>query len=210
MEDIASKKVMIAVPAMDSVPTHFAISLYNLRKPCMTRLEVVSNSLVYDSRNLLAAKAIDDDCDYVLWIDSDMVFNADLLEKLLEKIEGKDFISVLAFTRHLPVSPNAYVIDASKESLRYKPIKNYPKNQLFKVDAAGFGTVLTSTKILKAVFDKYERPFNPDMGLGEDLTFCYRARQLGFDLWCDSSVKIGHVGRYVYGENDYNTTPERE
>lgn len=195
---------------MDSVPTHFAISLYNLRKPCMTRLEVVSNSLVYDSRNLLAAKAIDDDCDYVLWIDSDMVFNADLLEKLLEKIEGKDFISVLAFTRHIPVSPNAYVIDASKQSLRYKLIKNYPKNQLFKVDAAGFGTVLTSAKILKAVFDKYERPFNPDMGLGEDLAFCYRARQLGFDLWCDSSVKVGHVGRYVYGENDYNTTLERE
>lgn len=209
MEDIASKKVMIAVPAMDSVPTHFAVSLYNLRKPCLTRLEVVSNSLVYDARNLLAAKAIDDNCDYVLWLDSDMVFNADLLENLLNKIEGKDFISALAFTRHLPVSPTVYTTDKEYEALRYKPKNNYPKNQLFKVEATGFGVVLTSTKILKAVFDKYERPFNPDMGLGEDLIFCHRARQLGFDLWCDSSIKVGHVGRYIYGENDF-TTLERE
>ena len=204
MEDIASKKVMIAVPALDSVPTHFAVSLYNLRKPCMTRLEVVSNSLVYDSRNLLAAKAIDDDCDYVLWIDSDMVFYSDLLENLLNKIEGKDFISVLAFTRHLPVSPTVYTVDNQNGTPRYKPIFDYPKNQLFKAEATGFGTVLTSVKILKAVFDRYERPFYPDNGLGEDLIFCYRARQLGFDLWCDSSIKVGHVGRYIYGEKDYS------
>ena len=208
--EIAEKKVMIAVPAMDSVPTHFAVSLYNLNKPCKTRLEVVSNSLVYDARNMLAAKAIDDNCDYVLWLDSDMVFGADLLENLLSCADGKDFVSALQFKRVFPTTPTIYTIDDGKDQIRYKTRKEYPKNQLFKIEASGFGVALTSTKLLKDVYDSYGLPFSPNLGLGEDLIFCYRARQLGYELWCNSSIKIGHVGRYIYSEKDYTTTMERE
>jgi GT2 family glycosyltransferase len=49
----------------------------------------------------------------------------------------------------------------------------------------------------------YGSPFYPLMGMGEDMTFCFRARQAGFKLYCDSRVKIGHIGQKIYDEDSY-------
>ena len=43
----------------------------------------------------------------------------------------------------------------------------------------------------------------PQPGYGEDLSFCLRVRDSGTQIWCDSSVKCGHVGMAVYDENAY-------
>ena len=32
------------------------------------------------------------------------------------------------------------------------------------------------------------------LGFGEDLSFCGRVQQVGGEMWCDSSIKMGHVG----------------
>ena len=40
-------------------------------------------------------------------------------------------------------------------------------------------------------------------GFGEDLSFCLRARELGAEIWCDSTIKLGHVGTAVYDEDSY-------
>ncbi len=39
--------------------------------------------------------------------------------------------------------------------------------------------------------------------LGEDTGFCVRARQAGFKVMADLSVKLGHVGRYTYTWDDF-------
>ena len=51
--------------------------------------------------------------------------------------------------------------------------------------------------------DKYGSPFYPLMGMGEDTTFCFRAKQDGEKIYCDSRIKAGHVGQYEYTEKDY-------
>ena len=40
-------------------------------------------------------------------------------------------------------------------------------------------------------------------GLGEDYSFCWRVAQIGKKMWCDSRVKLGHVGQHIYTEEDY-------
>jgi hypothetical protein len=41
--------------------------------------------------------------------------------------------------------------------------------------------------------------------LGTDYSFSYRAKQAGFKIYCDTSIPIGHLGRYNYTINDYLT-----
>lgn len=196
---------------MDTVPVEFMLSLVNLRRPENTFYTVQVGSLVYDSRNMLAAKALMNEYDRVLWIDSDMVFEADTLERLSEDMdkEGLDFVSALCFKRKNPTAPCVYsdirygpdgdgVIQADAETM-----KDYPEDSLFECAGAGFGLVLVSTKLLGTVWEKHGPPFDPMPQMGEDLAFCYRARQEGYKLYCDSRVKTGHVGKRIYSEEDY-------
>ena len=37
----------------------------------------------------------------------------------------------------------------------------------------------------------------PSVEYGEDLAFCDRARQKGYTLYCDPSVRAGHIGFVV-------------
>jgi hypothetical protein len=42
--------------------------------------------------------------------------------------------------------------------------------------------------------------------LGEDVYFCIKAKDAGFDTYLDHHLSnaIGHVGSYTYSWNDYN------
>lgn len=39
--------------------------------------------------------------------------------------------------------------------------------------------------------------------LGEDISFCVKARECGFEIYCDSTIQVGHIGNYAFGLNDY-------
>lgn len=201
------KKYMIAIPAMDTMPTATVASLMSLKRIGANRCSFLCNSLVYDARNMLVQEAIDTGADRVLFIDSDMFFMPDLMERLAARMdEGLDFVCGLYFRRKIPTTPciysNVHIINNAGKTQVYT---DYPKDSLFKIAGCGFGAVMVSTKLLKHVQDELCKPFLPYSGaLGEDLSFCYRAHNLlGYDLWCDSSIKVGHVGQMIYTEDYY-------
>ena len=45
--------------------------------------------------------------------------------------------------------------------------------------------------------------FSPLYNSGEDLSFCYRAKELGYEIWCDSRVKCGHMSHQMITEDFY-------
>jgi hypothetical protein len=63
----------------------------------------------------------------------------------------------------------------------------------FRVDGCGFATVLTSVELLKAVWDRFETCFRPTESYGEDLAFCDRVKHLGREIWCEPTVRPGHI-----------------
>lgn len=180
--------------------------MVNMDKPEGTMFMVQENSLVYDARNLISSVAITKGFDRVLWLDSDMKFEPDLLERLnADMDQGLDFVSGLYCTRKRPVMPCVYSairygeIDGKFVSER-DPVTNIPVG-LFEIAGAGFGGVMTSTKLLKDVWEAYGQPFAPLYRLGEDLSFCWRVSQLGYKMYCDSNVLLGHIGSYIYNVN---------
>ena len=98
-------KTMIAVPCMDSVPSQFAQCLATLKKVGEVVIAFQIGSLIYTSRDNLSKQAIKMGADYILWLDSDMVFEPDILEKMLDTIGEDEIITGLYFRRVSPFSP---------------------------------------------------------------------------------------------------------
>ena len=193
------------------VHTGFMQSMLDLKKTPDTSYTVVKNSLVYEARNIIALNAIDAGFDAVAWFDSDMRIPRDALVKMAELMEGYDidFVSGLYFTRAKPIRPVAYKhlswafedgkVDAVAENIDVD--KN--RNTQFTVEAVGFGCCMTSTRLLKRVDDEVGLPFAPMPGFGEDLSFCWRVKQLRLPILLDTGIKCGHLGQKEYNESDY-------
>ena len=204
-------KILIGIPCMDNVPQKFSEALEFMHKPEGTTLVQRPNSLVYDSRNLISLYAIQNDFDYVLWLDSDMVMPKDTIARFQHDLEITDapMITGVYVKRYFPTAPVLY--KEISEPIR-KPdgtieknivtYDDFPRDKLFTVDGCGFGCCITSTKLLKEVWDKFGPAFHPYPWAGEDISFCHRVNQLGYRICCDPDVSCGHIGTYVYTVND--------
>ena len=207
-------KTLIAIPCMDMVHTVFMKSVVGLERVGECRFSLTCSSLVYDARNTLAKQAVTEGFDRVLWLDSDMDFNPDMLKILSEDMdEGKELVSGLYFKRKAPVKPViykevGYYHDPKNESVTpiAIPYEDYPKDSIFPISGCGFGGVLVSVDLIKRVGEKFGLPFSPILGFGEDLSFCKRVSELGVEMFCDSRVKMGHVGLGTITEETYLST----
>lgn len=195
-------KIFIAVPSFETLPALFCQSLALLKRADDTMIGFEVGSLVYNARNNLARQAIKAEADYVLWLDSDMVFRPDLLQRMLAVCQENDidFLTALCFRRKPPYTPTLFdklerLPDDKGAS--YTALMSVPDGR-FQVGGCGFAGVLMSTDVLMSVMIKFEgRMFDPLPGFGEDVSFCWRARQCGYEIWCDSSIEMGHVGNCV-------------
>lgn len=194
-------KTLIAVPCMDQMPTLFADALARLEKVGECTQMINMGSLVYMSRDTLATKAISAEADFVLWLDSDMVFEPDTLKKMLAVLEAHpeiDILTGLYFRRTKPYTPVIYdKLDIDEQDrCTYTEFKDIPEG-LFEVGGCGFGCVLMRSEVFLDVQSKYGQMFAPIGRTGEDLAFCWRARSCGCKIYCDPSIECGHVGYTV-------------
>ena len=198
-------KTMIAIPCMDTVQTEFAQSLVNMRPVGEIRHAFESCSLIYKSRTDLGLLAIKEGAEFVLWLDSDVIFPPDLMIDLMEDMTGRDMVTGVYHMRRAPFKPVIWktlrqgLTPDENESVDYN---DYPKDQIFEVEGCGFGAVMMRTSVLEAVRDRYHELFAPVPGYGEDLSFCVRARGCGFKIHCDPRIQIGHkAATIVTGES---------
>ena len=193
-------KILIAVPCMDSVAAQFSQALAMLEKEGKCLVSFVIGSLIYNSRNDLARQALKLECDYILWLDSDMVFPPETLKYLLKEMEetGADFISGLYFRSCAPFSPVAFDTLEIKDGKATWTDYHGELSGLHEVGGVGFGCVLQKTDMLLEMAAKYGDFFGPLANVGEDLAFCWRARQLGYKIMLDCNLKLGHVGHTVF------------
>lgn len=192
-------RTLIAVPCMDSVPAHFAQSLVMMDKVGEVALAMQMGSLVYDSRNALAREAINRGTDYVLWLDSDMVFAPDLLTRLFATAEatGADILTGVYYRRQPPYTPVLYDrLDWDGDKIIAEKTEDVGAD-VHEVAGCGFGCVLMRSDVLLGTLAATGAWFSPYRGIGEDLAFCMRAREAGYKILCDPSITLGHVGNTI-------------
>jgi len=115
-------------------------------------------------------------------------------------------VSGLCFGRRPPFKPCIYKsLDVQQQGQMIYPkaevYLDYPRDQLFEVAACGFACVMMRMDVLEAM-GIYGVPFFPIGGLGEDLTFCWRAQKIDVKFHCDSRLKIGHIMR-IHVDEDF-------
>ena len=204
-------KTLIAIPCMSTVPWEFSKSMDYLVKGENVSILYKPNSLVYDSRNLISLTAIENNFDRVMWFDSDIVFQPDTLQILHHDMTFHHcgMVTGLYVKRYFPTEPVIYQkLEEPERDTTGRLIKqieafhDYPHDEVFPVRGCGFGCVLTSVDVLKDVWDHFGPAFTPYPWAGEDISFCHRVNKLGHRILCDPAVSCGHVGNYIYTEQD--------
>ena len=61
------------------------------------------------------------------------------------------------------------------------------------VAGVGFGLMLIKREVVEKMFEWYPRPVEYADGNGEDLTFCLRAAELGFETVVVPAARVGHL-----------------
>lgn len=194
-------KLLIAIPTHDYMHMDFVRSLTALCKRLSEEgvdyeIDIHGGTLVYHGRDALAKKAIDKGFTDVLWFDADMVFTDDVLDNL--QFSGKPFVTGIYHGRRPPHI--SCLFKKVYPSVDRFGVSEYP-NTAFKIGGCGFGCVLIKTEILAKVKDRYGSCFFPTHELGEDLAFCRRAIDVGYEIWAEPSVRLGHIGHIaIYPE----------
>ena len=196
-------KLMVAVPTTDYVHAEFMTCLVGLiQKLTKDGVEVVprivSGTLVYVARNRLAQEAINNNFTHILWLDSDMTFGPDIVDDLL--FCGKDMVCGAFVMRRPQYGPCVYNEMHGGGDL--KKVREFG-TEPFRVAGCGFATVLTTVDLLKAVYEKYGTWFRPTEDYSEDLAFCDRVNGIGREIWCEPTVRPGHIAHIpVYAGED--------
>lgn len=213
--------LMVGIPAGETMATLTCQSLLGL---CLTvssktTFNFAVGSLVYDARNQISYGAVETGADYLLWVDSDMVFEADAVLRLHQTMTetGADLVTALCTTRKAPIKPVIYKALAWDEveteqgpavKITREEYRDYPRDSVFEIAGCGFGFVLTKVSAFKALWERNEQPFAPMPMFGEDLSACIRMKRAGAKLVCDSRVKVGHIGQFVVTEDDIDPPEE--
>ena len=152
--------------------------------------------LIDRARNAIAETMLNKGFDYLMFCDDDQIFPVDILEKMIEL--DKDIVTAPIADRN--GEGTIALFDGNLE-----PIKSCQTTQ--QVRACGLSATLIKRKVLEEVALKYGVPFRfekkkvngKSQSLGEDVNFCLRARELGFEIWAIPML-IWHIGQRIgYG-----------
>ena len=147
--------------------------------------------------------------DYIMWIDSDIIFKTEDLIELLKM--NKDIASGWYVQSNAGILSNQSTVVEhmnlqelyEKGSNKYETVEDMSRRQEpFKVDYCGFGWML----IKKGVYEKIPYPWfvprviqlqKPDGTIledvcSEDISMCEDFRKYGFDIWVHPKVRVGH------------------
>lgn len=192
-------KIVVGMPCIHSIPMKTVVSLLNVLERGKVEPFIVEGSLVYDSRDTISAFAVNNNYDYLLFVDSDMIFTREDIITLVK--HNTDIVSGLYVTRHGEDKNVAYtdVITRRSYPLRLPELIHDTKTSGYgEITACGFGFCLIKTSVLKRMFKRYKSLFEPKWGVGEDVAFCLRARKCGYKIMIDRDVKLGHIGDKIY------------
>ncbi len=188
----AEPTVAIGIPSGDMVHADFAAHLATmcLNPGARTCIINAKSSLVALGRNQCAEAAKLAGATHLLFLDSDMVFPANTLTRLLR--HKKHIVGAVYSRRVPPFHPLG---------VTYEGEHMHVTGGMRRMKIIPTGCLM----IDMSVFSRLAKPWfstriDGEKLLGEDYYFCERAAEAGFEIWCDGDLsrEVGHIGQSVY------------
>lgn len=200
-------RILVGVPVDTHVEPAFlesfqkAISITQSEGWVNPQPMIVAYRVTNHARNLIVKRALDEEYTHILFMDADMKFPVGLLGKLLQ--QDKDIIGAFYVRKVSGFLPCVFQSDDDGHYTYWTDIVE-------KVDALGTGALLVRTEIFKTIefpWFEYEPYINDDgdvKQVSEDVVFCRKAKEAGFDIWIDGHLTCGHVGPFIVTTHSHN------
>lgn len=152
------------------------------------------------SRDMLIKQALQRNCDYVFFVDTDLIFEDpsgpnsalyQLYQKINKSKDSKDGKIVSGLYRAKKDTGFNYAMWMKHES-SFLPIAEW-KNNFLRVDVAGLGCCLIDTDVFKNTPKPWFR-WEEFGEMSEDFYFFQQAKNNGYDLHVLTDVKLSHLG----------------
>lgn len=171
----------------------FGASVTGLEVPEDTQIKWVIGHSIAASMNDLVRALYQAEADWLFILGDDHVFAPNLLMRLLE--HEKDIVVPICLTRLPPYKPVVFTEFVEDTMYRRRlDLDQQPGGGLIPIHSAGTAGMV----VRREVFDTLEEPWF-EFGMisseqiGEDVYFCDKARDAGFDLYCDLDTPLGHI-----------------
>jgi glycosyltransferase involved in cell wall biosynthesis len=178
-----------------------------------------------EARNTGVKRFLDEtDHEWFFWIDTDMGFMPDTVDRLLDAADAQErpVVGALCFglrevaydgyggRRMLP-TPTIYMPATSKDGITGFAVQyEYPDDTLLQVGATGAACILMHRTALEKVRAQYgERwydrvRYDDGMMISEDLSFCARLAMLSLPVFVHTGVKTTHHKQVWVSDLDYS------
>jgi hypothetical protein len=152
--------------------------------------------------------------DWLWLVDSDMTFRPDTVERLLEFADPHEAPIVgglcFGFDEKANIQPTLFGLVGDEDDPKVIRYHEWPPDSMFQVAATGTACLL----VHKSVFERMRDFVHPSRGgkrgfndafpwfqetehdgtpVSEDITFCWRAGQLGIPVYVNTGVQLGHI-----------------
>lgn len=167
----------------------------------------VQGSQLVAARNEVARRFLATPAEWLWMVDDDMTFPPNIVTRLVDAAHPKrrPILGGLCFSvsRDGTVAPTLYRLDEQTGVLdraRHLP----DSGGLVSVDATGAACLLVHRTVLEHLDDGSPSPWFDELELagerlGEDMTFCLRARLAGFPIYVHTGIDVGHVKSQAFG-----------
>ena len=169
---------------------------------------VAGGSILTKVRNGIVKRFLDSDADVLMFLDSDMVWEARTLQKLVESPFDISVANYRKRNNEVVYLAIAYATDCGLIG------SNHNGDTWLQTFQAGTGMMAIKRRVFNAI---PQQPTYEDNGgqvacffdfelrdgqyYGEDYTFCRKAVESGAQIFILANAYIGHIGDTVYGGN---------
>jgi hypothetical protein len=181
------------------------------------KLRVNGNQIGRQRQMLFDAWADQNETDWLLWIDSDIVLTPEAF-KLIWDVADKNIRPVVSGVYFISkenektlMQPFPALFKEGKDQYELQIVHPLPKNQLIKIDSAGFGFLLMHKSIvpkMRQASPNYslfaEKEGLGDKYISEDIVFFKNLKSAGINLYAHTGAVVEHIKRFSFDINYYN------
>mgnify|MGYP001615639733 FL=1 len=158
---------------------------------------------IITSRNILKKYALDNNYDYLLSLEQDVIPEKDILTRLVS--HNKEIVSGVYFVHNIINNKRLLITQAFVElpnkinnlpDMRWLTEEEYLSNKLIKIISCGMGCVLIHSNILKQIEFRFEN------NVFDDRFFAIDLYKKNIPMYCDTSVKCKHLLIRPYSWNE--------
>jgi len=199
--------------ALDNLPLIIAYTKKNLKNLGNLFITHQTGIRTDRNRNIILRRVIEQKkVDYILWLDSDMLYPIDIICKYMQV--KFDVMGCLYFKKPPPHDPVVYIRNKTSATKPFAALhpSGIKENTIYTVDGIGFGGMMVNMKVYEALGRKkwmhygknFHLPYDAKDRLTHDLQFCEDVQKAGFKIALHGSVRAGHITDTAIDEEMFN------